>query len=184
MHENKVHSSSASAPSPIKQTATKVFTQPPLDDGPFQPANPKMVAELTSATVEDANGRAVLIATDKPTIFFAYWCSHCHEAISQLESLGYADKFNYVSSLLEYGQGNTNPNIKQAVQLTGASFIKMGIKEPANVLYAMPGTQADKALSHQPVPFLLVHTSHGWYSMTGVPMDNNVWMEVSKYATS
>ena len=183
-HGNRVRSSSVSAPSPIKQTATKVSTQPPLDNGPFQPANPKTVTELTSATVEDSNGRAAPIATDKPTIFFAYWCGHCHEAIMQLESLGYANKFEYVSSLLEYEQGNTNLNIKRAVQLTGASFIKMGIKEPANVLYAMPGTQADKALSHQLVPFLLVHTSHGWYSMTGVPADESVWLEVLKYNAS
>ena len=76
------------------------------------------------------------------------------------------------------------PDIKQAAQLTKASFTKLGIKEPGNMFFAMPGTPVSNALAQQPVPFLLVHTKQGWYTMTGAPDNQDTWTEVLKYAAN
>lgn len=150
----------------------------------MQPADPKLVTKLTSENVEDANGHSALLTADEPIMFFAYWYGHCHDAIEQLKSVGYASKLNFVSSQLQYGQRNMNPDIKQAAQLTNASFTKRNIKEPSNMFFAMPGTPMSNALAQQPVPFHLLHTKQGWYTMTGVPNNKDVWIQMLSYVTN
>ncbi|MFD1676029.1 hypothetical protein [Alicyclobacillus fodiniaquatilis] len=168
------------ATGPTTKTISQHVEVKGLAGGLLQPANAQLVNEVMKATVHANGDKTVAIPTDKPIMFFAYWCSHCHDAISQLEQLGYADKVNFVSTQMQLKP--TADEFNQGQQLTSQSFTKLGIKEPTNMYYSLPSDPFNSVLTNQPVPFLLVHTKQGWYTFSGAPSDQNVWKTVLQYA--
>lgn len=153
-----------------------------LANGLLQPASPTLVSQITDASVRERNGKVESLPTGKPILFFAYWCTHCHDAISQLEKTGYSDKVNYVSVDMQFAPKSTAADLSTGIRLTDGSFAKLKMKEPGNMYFSLPNDALDTALTSQPIPFLLIHTKSGWYAMSGAPANESVWKMVFQYA--
>ena len=142
---------------------------------------PLVTASLAHAVEKDkvytATGKLVSLPRNRPDLFTAWWCPHCHAALSQLKAEHDLNKFNLVSI---YVNGDTSKPVtrwKQALALTETALHKIGVTIPLNHIYlAMPNSPINAQIHG--VPTLWEFSNHGVREMVGTPSNASVWKRV------
>ncbi|MHB1681292.1 MAG: TlpA family protein disulfide reductase [Bacilli bacterium] len=129
---------------------------------------------VLSSRVWTAQGRLVAMPQDKPIVFFAWWCPHCHEALLQLKARGLLHRFTFVSVWINdvTPKGGDVTSAKQAKLTTERALHAIGVSLP-NVYLAPPASSVNSLLTG--VPTVLIKTTHGWREMQGTPSKAAVW---------
>ncbi|MBX5437799.1 MAG: hypothetical protein IRZ33_11380 [Alicyclobacillaceae bacterium] len=144
----------------------------------LSPASADLERTLRSATVQTADGKQVPFPTDKPVVVMAPWCRYCHLTLQLLQKEGLLPKVTVIAAGLEFSesgkQANSHVTLASAEQTVQKSLDDIGVKISAkDVLYALPGTAVDKAVTGYPDVFV-PHAGH-LYLQPGYVADARFW---------
>ena len=143
----------------------------------LQLANPKLVSQVEKNTVYTSTGKLVKLPQNRPDLFAAWWCPHCHDALGQIKADGKLGKFNLISI---YVDGNTSSPVtswKQALTLTETALHKIDVNIPMDHIYlVMPDSPINTEIKG--VPTLLKFDGRSVQEMVGAPIGANVWKMV------
>ncbi|WP_062308533.1 TlpA family protein disulfide reductase [Alicyclobacillus sendaiensis] len=132
-----------------------------------------LIRAIQIATVETGSGELVPLPRQKPIVVFAPWCDHCHQLIRLLAKEGLLPRVTLVAAGLSmYG---STLSVNSAENLVRSSFTQLGISMPADVLYAMPNSALDLAVTRYPT--VLIPHEHTWYWQPGY-VDNPAFWKV------
>lgn len=149
-----------------------------LAHGYLQPVNPKWWAKVRELNVMNAQGQTVLLPENRPLLFFAWWCPHCHAALRELARTGELSKLTLISTYVNAGSIDGKPvvigNFPEARLITNKSLATMHLHvQRDHLFYLMPGP-AQNALAIG-VPDFVEDTHVGLYAMNGAPSDGEIW---------
>ena len=144
----------------------------------MQTVNPKLVAQIENETVYTANGMVVPFPTDRPVLFTAWWCPHCHDALQQLKTDGLHTTFNLVSVFVNDGAtSGTVQTWKQALTLTEDGLHNSDLSIPSSHIYlVMPNSPINTQIHG--VPTLWTFRKSGVMEVVGTPTVGSVWKSV------
>ena len=139
-----------------------------------QKANTTLTSQVENDTVYTFNGARVLLPKNKPDLFVAWWCPHCHAALQQLKAEHDLDRFNLISV---YASGDTSTPItswRQVKALTSESLHQLNVSIPTDHIFlAMPSSPLNMQI--QRVPTLWKFRSTSVDTLVGTPANANVW---------
>jgi len=156
-----------------------------LAQGYLQKVNSAWWHKVEHLSLLDSQGHSVHLPTNRPVLFFAWWCPHCHAALRALKRDKDLSHLTFVSMYLNAMPAHGKPALirtaNDAKQITESSLASLGIHIPSDhILYLMPRSAANSTAMG--VPVLVEHTRSGWYAMNGAPSDSTVWQRVLSYA--
>lgn len=181
--QNNAVKQSSNVHTTTAQTISVSNSGPVVLNGLAKPADANWVKQLKLEKVYDANGKQVLIPTDKPIVFFGWWCKYCHAAIQLINKNHESNDFYYVSVLANGNEpGHTPVTInseKDVSNFTGEALKKLGVELSADhVFYTMPTDNLNKLITS--VPTVAFESKNQWYVMSGVPNDNGILKQIIK----
>lgn len=164
-----------------------VLSAPTLAQGYLQKVSPAWWRKVEQLKVLNAQGQAVNIPADRPLLFFAWWCPHCHAVLKQLQREGVMQHVTlvsmYVNAMPEKGSPEVIHSVHDAQRVTEQSLATLGIHLPArHLFYLMPGPSQNGLQIG--VPTWMEHTQHGWYALNGAPSDGAMWPTILQNATN
>ena len=115
-----------------------------------------------------------------PTLFFAWWCPHCHHALLSLKKAGLLERFSFVSVFLT-ARPTPEPirGAASAWAVTEDALHKLGVHIPENRLFVvLPNSPINSLI--QRVPTLIARVHNRWYVMNGAPTHANTWRILEK----
>ena len=139
-----------------------------------------VAATLAHAVEKDkvysSTGKLVSLPRNRPDLFTAWWCPHCHAALGQLKAERDLGKFNLVSI---YVNGDTTKPVttwKRAFALTEGALRKIDVSIPVSHIYlAMPNSPLNTQIKG--VPTLWEFNQRGAQAFVGTPSTASVWRQ-------
>jgi hypothetical protein len=154
-------------------TTHKVST---LRESILSPVTTKLAHAVMADKVYTSTGKLVSLPRNRPDLFTAWWCPHCHAALLQLKTEHDLNKFNLVSI---YVYGDTTKPVttwKRAFALTEDALRKIGVSIPASHIYlAMPDSSLNTQIKG--VPALWEFSKRGVRELVGTPSTASVWRQ-------
>jgi hypothetical protein len=142
----------------------------------LSPVTTKLAHAVMVDKVYTTTGKLVSLPRNRPDLFTAWWCPHCHAALGQLKTEHDLGKFNLVSI---YVNGDTSKPVttwKRAFTLTEGALRKIGVSIPASHIYlAMPNSPINTQIKG--VPTLWEFSKRGVRQLVGTPSAASVWRQ-------
>ena len=125
------------------------------------------------------NAKPAPIQYQWPTIYFAWWCPHCHVALQQIQHEGLIGQFDYVSVWPnEFGKYPIQ-TIGQVKKKTLQSLRQIGVKIPASHLFfTTPSNPVNTQIPETPT--FVAKVPQGYVVGKGVPASAPVWQQYLK----
>lgn len=140
-------------------------------------ANQKWLSGLFKDTVVTSAGQSVNLPTDKPLVFADPWCKYCHQTLQALQKNGLLNRVLVVNVAVqnqESGKDLTVNGIGDLVNICENALKSIGVKIPPDqMLYSMPGSALDKALTVYPT--ILVPHNGQWFVVNGYIENSGFW---------
>lgn len=136
-----------------------------------------VVAPLAHAVEKDkvytVTGKLVTLPQNRPDLFTAWWCPHCHTALGQLKAEHDLGKFNLISIYVNSNTPEPVTTWKQAFALTEGALHKIGVSIPVSHIYiAMPDSPLNTQIKG--VPTLWEFNQRGTQALVGTPSTASV----------
>ncbi len=153
-------------------TVHKVSTQAAI----LSPVAVTLARVVEADKVYTASGKLVMLPRNRPDMFAAWWCPHCHAALLQLKADNELGKVNLISI---YVSGDTSKPVttwKRARALTEDALHQLGVNIPASHIFlAMPNSPINTQI--RGVPTLWKFGKHGVSEMVGTPSGQATWIQ-------
>ena len=143
--------------------------------GKENPVN-RFAQQIQNDKVYTASGKAEQLTFAKPTIFFAWWCPHCHEALKQLKKDHLISQLDFVSVWPnKFGTYKAN-NLPIAQRDTEKALKTLGIQIPNDHLFfTLPTNPISTQL--RTVPTMIKKENHGYFVSEGTPTLASSWIK-------
>lgn len=136
----------------------------------------RFAQQIQSDKVFTTNGKVEQLTFVKPTIFFAWWCPHCHEALKQLQKDHLISQLYFVSVWSDkFGSYKVN-NLSIAQRDTEKALKTLGIHIPSDHLFfTLPNNPINTQL--RTVPTMIKKENHGYFMSQGTPALASSWIK-------
>ncbi len=136
----------------------------------------RFAQQIQNDKVYTASGKVEQLTFAKPTIFFAWWCPHCHEALKQLKKDHLISQLYFVSVWPnKFGAYKIN-NLVSEQHDTEKALKTLDIYIPRDHLFF---TLPTNAISTQlrTVPTMIKKENHGYFVSEGTPALASAWIK-------
>lgn len=136
----------------------------------------RFAKQIENDKVYTTSGKAEQLTFAKPTIFFAWWCPHCHEALKQLQKDHLISQLDFVSVWPnKFGAYKIN-NLATAQGDTDKALKTLGINIPSDHLFfTLPNNPISTQM--RTVPTMIKKKTHGYFVSEGTPVLASSWIK-------
>lgn len=119
-------------------------------------------------------GKRVKVPSNRPELFIAWWCPHCHQALQQLKKERLLNQFNFVSVWPdEFGKYPVK-SLRQVRVKTLDALHSLGISiPPLHLYFTLPTSPVNYEIYETPT--FLRKVPKGYLYAQGTPLHAAVW---------